>query len=148
MKADLSEMEIFSPERGSQMPLPLVSSSVEAGFPSPAEDYIEGSLDLNQYLIRKPSATFIIRVKGDSMRGAGIDPGDLLIVDRSATASHRSIVVAMLNGAFTVKRLLLVAGEVRLKPENPAYSEIQVGLEQDFEIWGVVIHAIKSFGVK
>lgn len=99
------------------------------GFPSPAADYIEESLDLNQLLIKKPAATFIVRAKGDSMRTAGIDRGDLLIIDRSLNATQNSIVVAILNGAFTVQRL----GEIKLESS------------QDFEIWGVVAHVIKSF---
>ena len=99
------------------------------GFPSPAADYIEVSLLLNQLLIKKPAATFIVRAKGDSMRGAGIDAGDLLIIDRSLNATPQSIVVAMLNGAFTVQRL----------------REIKVESSHDFEIWGVVAHVIKSF---
>jgi DNA polymerase V len=127
--------------------IPVFLSPVQAGFPSPADDYIEESLDLNRYLIKKPAATFIVKARGDSMMGAGIAPGDLLIVDRSLEPMHRSIVVAMLNGLFTVKRLIKKNGEMFLFPENPKHKEIKIEPSHDFEVWGVVAHVIKSFKI-
>lgn len=135
-------IEIFKVEAKTLLPLPLYSSNVQAGFPSPAEDYLDKTLDLNELLITHPSATFFVRVAGDSMRGAGIFPGDILIVDRSLEATHNRIVVAIVEGEFTVKRLLLEDGYVSLAPENPAYAPLQIREGSDFQIWGVVTHVI------
>jgi DNA polymerase V len=117
---------------------PIFSSSVPAGFPSPADDYIEGQLDLNEYLVPHPSATFYVRVTGESMTGAGILPDDILIVDRSLDAIHDSIVIAVVNNELTVKRLYKRNGQIELRPENPAYPVIQLGKEMELIIWGVV----------
>ena len=116
--------------------------TVSAGFPSPAEDYTEGPLDLNAYLIRHPAATFFVRVQGDSMIKAGIHSGDLLIVDRSLEASHNNIILAVLNGEFTVKRLIKSKGRLFLAPENPEYSSLEITEESHFEAWGVVTAVI------
>lgn len=116
--------------------------TVPAGFPSPAEDYAEGPLDLNRYLIHHPAATFFVRVKGDSMTGAGIYCGDLLIVDRALNPASGSIVIAVVNGDLTVKRFHLAQGRISLLPENPAYPPIEIGHDTDFSIWGVVTKAI------
>ncbi len=113
-----------------------------AGFPSPAEDYAEGPLDLNRYLIHHPAATFFVRVKGDSMTGAGIFCGDLLIVDRALNPTSGSIVIAVVNGDLTVKRFHLAQGRISLLPENPAYAPIEIDHDTDFAIWGVVTKAI------
>jgi DNA polymerase V len=123
---------------------PLFLSSVKAGFPSPADDYLEAGLDLNTYLIKHPSATFFVRVSGDSMIGAGIRSGDMLIIDRSLEPLNNDIILAILDGGFTVKRWRKLGARVFLLPENPSYQSIEVGAEQDFEIWGVVIHVIHS----
>jgi len=123
---------------------PLLLERVPAGFPSPADDYIDRSLDLNEYLIKHPSATFFIRVTGDSMSGAGIFSGDLLIIDRSIQASPGNIVLAVLNGEFTVKRLIRHGGGYWLFPENPSYNPIQIDSGADFTVWGVVIHVIHT----
>ena len=138
------KLEILRYEAVSMLPIPVFIARVPAGFPSPAEDYIEKTLDLNEYLIRHPAATFFVRVTGDSMTGAGIHSGDILIVDRAVTASNGSIVVAILNGEFTVKRLESSARGVRLCPENPAYEPISVRAGCDFEVWGVVVHVIHT----
>ena len=116
--------------------------TVPAGFPSPAADYAEGPLDLNQHLIRHPAATFFVRVKGDSMTGVGIYSGDLLIVDRAVTPTNGSIVIAVVNGDLTVKRFHQSQGHITLLPENPAYEPIEIGHDVDFAIWGVVTKAI------
>ncbi|MBD2115209.1 MULTISPECIES: LexA family protein [Cyanophyceae] len=116
--------------------------TVPAGFPSPAEDYVEGLLDLNRHLIPHPAATFFVRVSGDSMIGAGIHNGDLLIVDRAVSAIHNSVVIAVLNGDLTVKRLYRSGGILRLMSENPAYPPIEIHPDMDFEVWGVVTKVI------
>ncbi|PTN08109.1 LexA family protein [Nitrosomonas aestuarii] len=117
---------------------PIHSSSVPAGFPSPADDYVEGQLDLNEYFVPHPSATFYVRVTGESMTGAGILPGDILIVDRSLDAAHDSIVIAVVDNELTVKRLFRKNGRIELHPENPAYPVIQLDQEMELIIWGVV----------
>lgn len=117
-------------------------SPVQAGFPSPADDYVEESLDLNELLITHPAATFFVRVEGESMRESNIFPGDILIVDRSLTPKNKKIIVAILDGEFTLKRLSLEGGKVTLLPENPAFPPIPITEEMDFEIWGVVSYVI------
>ncbi len=126
-------------------PPAFFTSRVEAGFPSPADDYLEGTLDLNEHLIRRPAATFFLRVSGDSMTGAGIYPGDILIVDRSLTPADGRIVIAVVDGELTVKRLSRQHGRIRLLPENPRYPPIDITAEQDLRVWGVVVHAVHSF---
>jgi DNA polymerase V len=121
---------------------PLFSYSISAGFPSPASDYIDQRLDLNQYLGMHSEATFFLRVQGDSMQGAGIFDGDLLIVDRSVQAKSGNVVIAVIDGEFTVKRLQRRAGMTWLKAENPAYPPIELKEGQELEIWGVVSHVI------
>ena len=122
--------------------IPLYELGVKAGFPSPAEDEMSTPLNLNDYLIPHPASTFFIRVDGDSMNGAGIFSGDLLIVDKALTASNGKIVVALLNGEFTVKRLILKNDDIILQAENPKYPSIYVKPSEDFTIWGVVTHVI------
>jgi DNA polymerase V len=124
------------------LPLPLFGHKIAAGFPSPADDYVEDRIDLNQHLIRHKEASFFLRVKGDSMLGAGIHDGDLLIVDRALEPTDGKIVIAVLDGELTVKRLERRHGRIRLLPENPAYPPIEVKNEQDLVIWGVVTHVI------
>lgn len=116
--------------------------SVPAGFPSPAEDFVEGPLDLNRYLIHHPAATFFVRVIGDSMIGVGIYPHDLLIVDRAVTPIHGSIVIAVVNGDLTVKRLHQHGERISLLPENPVYEPIHITAAMAFEVWGVVTKSI------
>jgi len=122
--------------------LPLVSASVEAGFPSPADDHLERGIDLNEELIRNPAATFYVRVKGESMRDAGIHPGDILIIDRSVTPADRQIVVAMIDGEFTVKRFRKLGGKITLEAENPSFQPIEIGENQELTIWGAVTYII------
>jgi len=124
--------------------LPLYASKVRAGFPSPADDYIESYLDLNTHYIHHPSATFFVIAAGDSMKEAGIQSGDMLIVDRHVEAVHGNIVIAALNGELTVKRLSKLGSRVQLMPENQAYSAIDITDEHDLVIWGVVKHCIKD----
>ncbi|MBS0271429.1 MAG: translesion error-prone DNA polymerase V autoproteolytic subunit [Proteobacteria bacterium] len=126
----------------SSVAIPLFESRVQAGFPSPADDFSEGTLDLNTYLIKHKAATFFVRVTGDSMTGVGIFPGDILIVDRSLPHSSGKIVIAVLNGEMTVKRFKQAGDEVLLCPENDKYSPICVSEDEDFSIWGVVTNVI------
>lgn len=121
--------------------IPLYASKVQAGFPSPADDHIEALLDLNEYLVPHPSATFLVYAQGESMLGAGIRCGDMLIVDRSLTPVHQKIVVVAIDGELTVKRLHCRGGRVVLKAENPAYSPIDI-TDTDTIIWGVVTNVI------
>ena len=120
----------------------MVAAAVEAGFPSPADDHMERGIDLNEELVRNPSATFFVRVKGESMRDAGIHSGDILVVDRSVTPADRQIVVAMIDGEFTVKRLRRKNGKVFLDAENPSFTSIEVGENQELTIWGAVTFVI------
>ena len=124
--------------------LALCVSPVVAGFPSPAEDYVEARLDLNEYLIEHKEATFFMRVKGDSMRGAKIFDGDILVVDRSCNPVHGSIVVAIVNGDLTVKRLYRRAGVVKLCAANPEFADILLKEDSDMVIWGVVKSVIRK----
>ena len=126
--------------------LPLASSTVAAGFPSPADDYIDVGIDLNEVLIRHPSSTFFLRVSGDSMVEAGIQDGDLLVVDRSLDARPGQVVVAVLDGAFTLKRLARHQGRLRLEAANSAYPPLELHQCGDVQIWGVAIHVIHSLG--
>ncbi len=115
---------------------------VSAGYPSPADDYLEGSLDLNQHLITHPTATFFVRVAGESMREAGIHSGDVLIVDRALTPSDGSVVIAVVNGELTVKRLSKRHGTLMLVPENQQYPPLPITETTAFEVWGVVTYVI------
>lgn len=129
-----------------RMPIPLFATRVAAGFPSPADDYVEARLDLNELLVRRQEATYFLRVKGDSMQGAGIHAGDLIVVDRSIEAQDGAVVVAEVDGALTIKRLRLHAAQPELHPENPAYPVIRFKEGQELRIWGVVtssIHAVR-----
>lgn len=131
----------FIPER-LNYEIPLFESRIKAGFPSPADDYIEKTLDFNEYLVRRPAATFCLRVSGDSMINAGIFAGDILVVDRSLPPRHGSIVVAVLEGEMTVKRLRLTGKYPVLMPENENYPSIPVYATSELQIWGVVTFVI------
>ena len=133
----------FSPHPLS-LPLPLYSSRIQAGFPSPADDHLEDTLDLNEHLVQHPAATFLVHVQGDSMIGAGIYDGDLLIIDRALKATFGSIVVAVVDGDLTVKRLHQDADGVWLMPENPNYKPLPIREGMDLVIWGVVAHSVRS----
>ena len=134
----------FQPLIQKKLRLPLFLSTVRAGFPSPADDYIEKKLDLNTHLIQNPPATFFLRVSGDSMEDACIRDGDLLIVDCSREAAPENIVVAALDGEITLKRVRKIHGRLYLIAENKNYSPIPVNDSSDLIIWGVVLHVIHS----
>lgn len=128
------------------LPLPLMAGTVRAGFPSPADDYVEAALDLNELLIEHKEATFFMRVKGQSMEGAGIHEGDLLIVDRAVTPRHGCIVIAAIDGQLTVKRLIQRRGRVALEAASAQFPLISVGEGQELQIWGVVTGSVRRFG--
>ena len=134
---------------GESRSVPLFSQSVRAGFPSPAADYVEGGLDFNELLINDTATTFVVRAEGESMLGAGIFPGDFLVVDRSLVARTGDIVIAALDGEFTVKRLKRDEGHFVLAPENPAYPVVRVDEASELSIWGVVtyvLHGLRAAG--
>ncbi|MEM6447037.1 MAG: translesion error-prone DNA polymerase V autoproteolytic subunit [Cyanobacteria bacterium J06642_2] len=137
--------EIYRPDRSVERAFPLLTCPVQAGFPTQGESYIEGKLDLNRHLSEHPIATFFVRVTGDSMLGAGINPGDLLVVDRALEPSDGKIVIAILDGELTVKRLSLNRDRLHLIPENPDYPALEVSELADFEVWGVVTAVIHKF---
>lgn len=124
---------------------PLFLSLVPAGFPSPADEYLDRDIKLDTLLIKNKSSTFFIRVSGHSMKDAGILNGDLLIIDRSLKAIEGSIILAVVDGEFTVKRLHFSKGQTFLLPENPHYEPLEIKDSMSFEVWGVVAHAIHSF---
>ena len=116
--------------------------SVYAGFPSPAEDHLDLDLDLNEHLIKHPAATFYVYAKGDSMINSGIHDGDLLIVDRSLNPGLKNIIIAVINGEFTVKRISKIDKELYLIPDNNSYKPIKITEDMNFQIWGIVTHTI------
>lgn len=128
--------------------IPFFAEGVAAGFPSPAVGELNGSLDLNQLCVQHPAATYFVRARGDSMTGAGIDDGDILVVDRSVTVTNGAIIIASINGEFTVKRLDKQNGRVRLLPENPLFSPIEITPGIGAEFFGVVTYVIKKMRVK
>lgn len=125
--------------------IPLAIEKISAGFPSPAQDYTDRALDMNEHLIKNPFATFIVRVASLSMRDAGIDIDDELIVDRSLDPKHRDIVIALIDNDFTVKRLMIDSDQKWLKAENPDFESIFLSEGQELIIWGVVTRVIKNF---
>ena len=134
--------EIILPNVKSKKKLNFYTSQIPAGFPSPAEDFMEKRLDLNDYLVKNQASTFLIRVKGNSMVNAGIFDGDLLVVDRSVEPSDGKIVLGVLNGEFTVKRIVKKGKKLILTPENENYKPIEITEEMDFQSWGVVTFSI------
>ncbi|MBS0629319.1 MAG: translesion error-prone DNA polymerase V autoproteolytic subunit [Verrucomicrobia bacterium] len=134
------KLQISKATRG--VPLRLFVNEIPAGFPSPAEGYLDDALDLNQLLVSHPAATFFVRVQGESMRDANIHSGDVLVVDRSIEPKNRDIIVAVLNGEFTVKRILKRKDQLLLAAENKDFFPIAVNEGEDFQVWGVVTYVI------
>jgi len=128
--------------------IPLIENPIKAGFPSPANDYIESELDFNTFLVKNKPATYALRVKGDSMINAGIFSGDILITDRSIEPKSNDIIIASLDNEFTVKRYIIKNKEFFLYPENSEYPVIKITRESNFQIWGTVTFTIHSFGRK
>ncbi len=137
-------LDIFSANTETELNLPFVESGISAGFPSPALDFIDLSIDLNKHLIKHPSATFYGRVKGDSLKNAGIENGDLLIIDRSIEPTNGKIAVCYIDGEFTAKRIQINKDEILLIPENENYQTLKVTADNNFLIWGIVTHVIKN----
>ena len=135
---------VYKPERSTKRRQPMFTAMVPAGFPSPAADYEEGKLDLNEHLIRNPAATFFVRVTGDSMVRAGIHNGDMLVVDRSIEARDKNVVIAVINGELTVKRIRISKNKLTLEPENENYQSQEINEEMEFEVWGVVTNVIHA----
>jgi DNA polymerase V len=135
---------IYKPELSTSRRQPYFQDRVPAGFPSPAGDYEEGQLDLNKHLVKNPPATFFVRVTGDSMKGASIHSGDLLIVDRSLEPRDKNIVIAVINGQLTVKRIRIRKKQISLEPENEDFPIQEISQDTDFQVWGVVTNVIHS----
>lgn len=138
------DLDIFSPENLGEMELPLSGNSVAAGFPSPAEEYIEAKIDLNRELVRNPASTFYARVSGISMVDDGIDDGDLLVIDKSIEPYQGCLVVAHLDGEFTLKRIRFESDAAWLIPANEKYKPIKITEDNEFVVWGVVRYLIKK----
>jgi DNA polymerase V len=134
--------ERWKTKKAETFQIPFYASLLHAGFPSPADDYKENILDLNELVIQNPGATFYVRVKGDSMKGAGIEAGDVIVVDRAITARHNAVIVALINGEFTLKRLYNRNNTLYLVPENPSYETIKIVEGMEFQVWGVVTYCI------
>jgi DNA polymerase V len=137
-------LEFFVPNISEGIKLPLVDAFISAGFPSPADDYIEAKLDLNQLLIQDPSSTFFARVRGNSMLDIGIHDGDILIIDKSLEPKQNSVLICFIDGEFTVKKVNRVNGDFYLVPENKDFAPIKVDKSSDFRLWGVVTYCIHS----
>ncbi len=133
-----NKLEIYTIEDSHNVTPPLFFPGVSAGFPSPADDYTELKLDMNKYLVKHSSATFYIKVKGDSMKDAGISDGDILVVDRAVEPKNNDIAVCVIDGEFTVKKLKKSKDTLFLLPENPDYKPINVTEYNNFQVWGMV----------
>ena len=134
--------KIYSSLIKNENKIAFYNSSIPAGFPSPAEDHIDIPLDLNEHLIRHPAATFYVYAKGNSMQNSGIYDGDLLIVDRAGEPKLKNIVIAIIDGEFTVKRISKIKNKIYLLPDNKEYQPIEIKDSSNFQIWGVVIYTI------
>ena len=137
-----NNLEFFTVSVDSKKEIPFIDTMVSAGFPSPADDYLDLPIDLNEYLVENSAATFYIRVTGNSMTDEGIDDGDLLIVDRSKTAKNDDIVIGVLNGEFTVKKIQKTKTKLFLVAANKDYKKIEISEEMDISVWGVVTYVV------
>ena len=144
LKSDGSISKIWFADDSQGIELPFYDTNVQAGFPSPAEDHLEQRLDLNTLVIENPSATFFVRVAGESMKDIGITDGDILVVDRSIESWVNRIVVAVIDSEFTIKRFTTQNETVVLEAENPDYPAIKITPEMDFSVWGVVSWTLKK----
>ncbi|MNQ27607.1 LexA repressor [compost metagenome] len=138
-------LEFYFPDYSTKLELPFFDVGISAGFPSPADDFIELSIDLNKQLIKNKDTTFFAKVKGHSMKNAGINDGDLLVIDRGLEPQNNKIAVCQIDGEFTVKRIMIEKDIVWLIAENEEYKPIKVTPENDFIIWGIVTNSIKTF---
>ena len=138
----IDNLEFFTVSVESKKETPFIDAMVSAGFPSPADDYLDLPIDLNEYLVENSAATFYIRVSGNSMQDEGIDDGDLLVVDRSKTPKNNDIVIGVLNGEFTVKKIQKTKTKLFMVAANKEYKKIEITEEMDFSVWGVVTYVI------
>jgi DNA polymerase V len=143
--AYLKTLEVYPIFIETILQLPFAKGGISAGFPSPADDFLDAGIDLNKELVKNPSATFYGKVRGHSMKDLGIHDGDLLIIDRSIEAHNGKIAVCFVDGEFTVKQIQLSKNSCWLMPANKDFKPIQITSDNDFQIWGVVIHVIKKF---
>ena len=137
-------IKIHSIYISSSLSLPYAEEGVRAGFPSPAQDYMEMAIDLNKEIVKHPSSTFYGRVVGDSMKDEGIEEGDILVIDKSLELMNDDLAVCFVDGEFTVKRVRIEENAAYLLPSNPAYSVIKVTADNDFLVWGIVTYTIKK----
>ncbi|MEG0040011.1 MULTISPECIES: LexA family protein [Bacteroides] len=140
----MKNLELYSSDTSTTLPLPYAEEGIRAGFPSPAQDYMELSIDLNKELVPHPSSTFYGRVKGDSMKEEGIEDGDILVIDKSLELMNDDLAVCFVDGEFTLKRVRIDAAIIWLVPSNKAYPEIPITSENDFIVWGIVTYTIKK----
>ena len=141
----MTEFQLHKADTGTILTLMYADGGIRAGFPSPAQDYISESIDLNKELIQHPASTFYARVTGDSMSGEGICEGDILVIDRSVEPEHGDLAVCCLDGEFTLKRLRFTGdGRLFLMPSNRRYRPIEVEAGHDFTVWGIVLYTIKA----
>ena len=139
------KLTYYAADTSSHLFRPISESTIRAGFPSPGQDDVNSSIDLNKYLIKHPAATFFARVEGLSMSGEGIDEGDLLIIDRSLNPENGDLAVCSIDGDFTLKRIqILYGGKIRLIPSNPEFKPIDISADDEFSIWGIVTATIKQ----
>ena len=141
---EIQKLTFFHPDQNPQKSLHLAQEKISAGFPSPADDFKELRISIDQEVVRNEEATFYARVSGESMQGAGLDDGDLLVIDRSMEPKNGKIAVCCIDGEFTVKRLKVVEDGVFLIPENPKYQPIKVTEENELIIWGIVTYVVKK----
>lgn len=139
-----TKIDIFTPDLSTNCPLPFADQGIQAGFPSPAQDYISESIDLNREIVHHPASTFYGRVSGESMKDEGIAPGDIIVIDRSLEPMDGDLAVCCLDGEFTLKRISLRPNAVWLIPSNEQFDPILVTPDRRFEIWGVVTHTIRN----
>ncbi|MEG1008151.1 MAG: translesion error-prone DNA polymerase V autoproteolytic subunit [Bacteroides sp.] len=140
----MKNLELYSSDTSTTLPLPYAEEGIRAGFPSPAQDYMELSIDLNKELVPHPSSTFYGRVKGDSMKEEGIEDGDILVIDKSLELMNDDLAVCFVDGEFTLKRVRIDAAIIWLVPSNKDYPEIPITSENDFIVWGIVTYTIKK----
>lgn len=139
------QLTLYTADTTAHLSRPVSEATIRAGFPSPGQDYVNLSIDLNRYLIKHPAATFFARVEGLSMSGEGIDEGDLLVIDRSLKPENNDLAVCCIEGDFTLKRIQLLSdGNVRLLPSNPDFKPIDISTDDEFSVWGIVTATIKQ----
>ena len=138
-------LDLYAAKVDTSLELPMVDEAIKAGFPSPASDFLDLSIDLNKELIKRPNSTFYGRVKGESMKNVGINDGDLLIIDKSLEPTNGKIAICFIDGEFTLKRIKIEKNYCLLIPENEDFKPIKVTEDNNFIIWGILIHVVKSF---